>query len=169
VLDATALRIDDCGANAALDDECPFGCRGVPVKLAHRARFEPHGDPGDAFGDWQLLDRRLLAVTSADDLSLRFLQGKLEGRQVIAREERIGDVVHEARIAGRRRLRCGHSCRSKRGADKNVASLHFGHDDNLHDAVDRDAPKPRTRAGHSLRQVTLLAQPMSQLGQKRRR
>src|SRR5262249_15715871 len=34
---------------------------------------------------------------------------------------------------------------------------------------DRDAPKPRTRAGHSLRQVTLLAQPMSQLGQKRRR
>jgi hypothetical protein len=91
--------------------------------------------PSDAFGDRQLLDRRLLAVTSTDDLSLRFLQGKLESRQVIAREERIGDVVHEARIAGRRRLRCGDSCRSKRGADKNVASLHFGHNDNLHDAV----------------------------------
>src|SRR5262249_780052 len=34
---------------------------------------------------------------------------------------------------------------------------------------DGDGPKPGTRGGHSLRQVTLLAQPMSQLGQKRRR
>ena len=93
-----ALRIDDRGANAALDDECPFGCRGVPMKLAHRARFEPHGDPSDAFGDRQLLDRRLLAVTSANDLSLGFLQGKLEGRQVIASEKRIGDVVDETLV-----------------------------------------------------------------------
>jgi len=143
-----ALRIDDRSANAALDDKCPFGRRGVPVKLAHRARFEPHGDPGDAFGDRQLLDRRLLAGTSADDLSLGFLQGNFEGRQFIAREERIGDIVHEARIAGRRRLRCSHSCRSKRGADQNVASLHVRHDDNLHDGVDRNAPKPRARPGH---------------------
>src|SRR5260370_13707385 len=42
------LRINDGGTNATLGDVPPLGRRRMPVKLAHRARFEPHGDPRDA-------------------------------------------------------------------------------------------------------------------------
>ncbi len=46
-----------------------------------------------------MLDGRLLAVTVADDLAVRLLQLELEGRQFLARERWVRNIVHETRIA----------------------------------------------------------------------
>ena len=121
--------IDDGGADAALENKRPFGRGGVPVQLAHRAGLKPHRDAGDALGDRQLLNRRLLAVAVADDLAFRLLQREFESRQILARERRVRNVVHETRIAagGRqgRRQRCQRdgSC----GGQK-IPPLRIGHD-----------------------------------------
>ena len=77
----------DGGADAALEDERPFGRGGVPVQFAHRAGLKPHRDAGDPLGDRQLRDRRLLAVAVADDLAVRLLQREFERRQILAREQ----------------------------------------------------------------------------------
>ena len=97
-----ALRIDDGRAHAPLEDEGPLGGGGVPVQLAHRTRLQPHRNPGDAFGDRQLLDGGLLAKAVADHFALGFLQRKFERRQFIAGQQRIRDIIHEARIASSR-------------------------------------------------------------------
>ena len=98
-----AAWIDDGGADAALENERPLRRGGVPVQLAHRAGLKPHRDAGDPLGNRQLRNRRLLAVTVADDLALRLLQREFEGRQILARECWIRNVVHETRIAAGRR------------------------------------------------------------------
>ena len=59
-----SLRVDDRRSDPSLDHERPLGRGGVPVKLAHGARLEPHRDAGDPLGDRQLLDRRFLAVAA---------------------------------------------------------------------------------------------------------
>ncbi len=102
-----AVGIDDGGANAPLEHERPFGRGGVPVHLAHRAGLEPHRNPGNSLGDRQLRDGGFLAVAVADHLAGGFLQRELERRQILSRHRGIGDVVHEAGIAGDRRLRSG--------------------------------------------------------------
>jgi hypothetical protein len=99
--------IDDSGADAAFENEGPLGGSSVPVQFAHRPGLEPHRDAGDSLGDRQLRNRRLLAVTVADHLAARLLQRECKGRQIIAGERRVRDVVHETRIAtgGRQRRR----------------------------------------------------------------
>ena len=132
----------DGGADAALENERPFGRGGVPVQFAHRAGLEPHRDAGDPLGDRQLRDRRLLAVAVADDLAVRLLQREFEGRQILARERWVGNIVHEARIATGGRLgpaqRCqrGHAC----GGQK-LPALRIGHD--ALPAGQRNAPTTR--------------------------
>ena len=49
-----------------LKDERPFGGGGVPVELAHNARFKLHRHAGDPFRDRQLFDRGLFAKTVAE-------------------------------------------------------------------------------------------------------
>jgi len=121
--------IDHGGANAPLQDERPLGRGGVPVQLAHRAGLDPHRDSGKPLGNRQLRDGGLFAVAVADDLSLRRLERELEGRQVLARQYRIGNVVHETRIAGGGRLRSAQ--RRQRGdagsRDQKLPALRIGH------------------------------------------
>ena len=50
-----AAWIDDGGADAALENERPFGRGGVPVQLAHHAGFKLHRYARDSFRDRQLL------------------------------------------------------------------------------------------------------------------
>ena len=139
LVSARPPRIDDGGADAALEHERPFGRGGVPVQFAHRAGLKPHRDAGDSLGDRQLRDRRLLAVTVADDLAVRLLQREFEGRQILARERWVGNIVHETRIATGGRLgptqRCqrGHAC----GGQK-LPALRIGH--GALPAVQRNAP-----------------------------
>ena len=91
-----ALRVDDGGAHAAFDDERPLGGRGVPVQLAHHARLEAHRDAGDALGDRQLLDGRLLAVAAADrPCPSDFSSSNLNVGSSLPDEDGIGDVVLE--------------------------------------------------------------------------
>ena len=97
---ASALRIDDRGSHPATDDKRPFGGGRMPVELAHHPRLEPHRHAGDPLRDRQLLDRRLLAVAAAEDTTPRLLQGKGELGERVLGEKRVGDVVHERRIAG---------------------------------------------------------------------
>ena len=108
-----AAWVDDGGADAALKNERPFGRGGVPVQFAHRAGLKPHRDAGDPLGDRQLRNRRLLAVTVADDLAVRLLQREFEGRQILARERWVRNIVHETRIATGGRL--GPTQRCQRG------------------------------------------------------
>ena len=124
-----AAWVDDGGANAPLDDEGPLGRGGVPVQFAHRARLKPHRNPGNSLGDRQLRDGGLLAVTVADDLALRLLQREFEGRQVLAGQDGIRNVVHEARIAGDGRLRPGQRCQRGHGCGggKKLPALRIGH------------------------------------------
>ena len=124
-----AVGIDDGGANAPLEHERPFGRGGVPVHLAHRAGLELHRNPGNSLGDRQLRDRRFLAVTVADHLAVGFLQRELERRQLLPRHRGIRDVVHEAGIAGDRRLRSGqrrHRGDGGGGSEK-LPALRIGH------------------------------------------
>jgi hypothetical protein len=134
-----AAWIDDGGADAALENERPFGRGGVPVQFAHRAGLQPHRHAGDPLGDRQLRDGRLLAVAVADDLALRLLQRELECRQILARERWVRNIVHEARVAAGGRL--GPTQRGQRdyacGGQK-LPALRIGHD--ALPAVQRNAP-----------------------------
>ena len=124
-----AAWVDDGGADAALENERPLGGGGVPVQLAHRAGLEPHRDAGDPLGDRQLLDRRLLAVAVADDLAFRLLQRELEGRQILARERWVRNVVHETRIAAGGRQGRGQRCqRDGSCGGQKIPPLRIGHD-----------------------------------------
>ena len=148
-----AAWIDDGGADAALENERPFGRGGVPVQLAHRAGLKPHRDAGDPLGDRQLRDGRLLAVTVADDLAVRLLQREFEGRQILARERRVRNIVHETRIAtggrlGRRAQRCqrGNAC----GGQK-LPALRIGHGAlplRASEMLRRRRPRDRRRSAH---------------------
>jgi hypothetical protein len=123
------VGIDHGGADAALEHERPLRCGGVPVQLAHRAGLKLHRHAGDSLRDRQLRDGRLLAKTVADHLAFGFLQRELEGRQLLARQIGIGNVVHEAWIAGPCRLRsaqCG-QCGNAGGCDQKFPALRIGH------------------------------------------
>ena len=124
-----ALRIDHRGAHASLQHEGPFRGGGVPVQFAHRAGLELHGDAGNALGDRQLGDGRFLAKAVADHLALALLQREFEGRQLLVRERGIGDVVHEARIAGGGLVGAGQ--RRQRGdgggSGQKLATMRIGH------------------------------------------
>ena len=121
--------INDGGADAALKNERPFGRGGVPVQFAHRAGLKPHRDAGDPLGDRQLRNRRLLAVTVADDLAVRLLQREFEGRQILARKRWVRNVVHEARIAARGRHRRAQRCqRGDACGGQKLPALRIGHD-----------------------------------------
>src|SRR5579864_8698174 len=52
--------------------------------------------------------RRLLAVAVADDFPRGLLQLELEGRQFLAREDRVGNVVRETQVADLGRFRSRH-------------------------------------------------------------
>jgi hypothetical protein len=92
-------RVAHGGADATFEDEGPFRSGGVPMQLARHARFEAPGDAGDALGDGQLHHGRLLAEARSIHLARRFLQSERECRQVLAREERVGDVVLASEIS----------------------------------------------------------------------
>jgi hypothetical protein len=79
-----ALRSNDGCADAALDDEGPFGRRCVPMQFAHRTWLKPHGNSRDAFGNRQLLDGGFFPIAIANHFSFGFLEGKFKCRQVIA-------------------------------------------------------------------------------------
>jgi hypothetical protein len=120
-----AAGIDDRGANPPLEDQRPLGCGGVPVELTHRAGLDPHRNPGNSLGDRQLRDGCLFPVAVTDDLALRLLQGELEGRQVLACQRGIRNVVHETRIAGDGLLRA--TQRRQRGRGQKLTTLQIGH------------------------------------------
>ena len=93
-----AVRIDHRGAHAPLVHKRPL-CRGwVPVQCTRDARLEPHRYAGDPLRDRQLRDGRFLAEAAAIDLAGRFFQRKLEGRQLRAGQERIGNIVLERKL-----------------------------------------------------------------------
>ena len=124
-----AVWVDDGGADAALENERPLRRGGVPVQLAHRAGLKPHRDASDPLGNRQLRNRRLLAVTVADDLAFRLLQREFEGRQILARECWVRNVVHETRIAaGRREGRSQRCQRDGSCGGQKIPPLRIGHD-----------------------------------------
>ena len=69
-------------ANAAFDDESPLGGIGVPVQFAQAARLQPHRHAGEASGNRQLLDRRLLGGAPLGDASFLLLHREVKGRQL---------------------------------------------------------------------------------------
>ncbi len=92
-----AGRIERGGAHTSLEHEGPFRGGRMPVKLPRDTRLQAHGDTGDAFGDRQLCDRRLLAEAAAHDFALGLLQGELERRQLLARKDGVRHVVLEGK------------------------------------------------------------------------
>ena len=121
-----AGRIDDRGADAPLEDKSPFRRRRVPVQLARDARLKPHRHAGDSLRDRQLLDGRFLAEAAAVDLAGRFLEREFEGRQFLARQERIGNVVLERKVddvAGQRHGCWPPACSQQRRKDRLRAKL----------------------------------------------
>ena len=94
-----AGRIDHCGADESLGDKAPLRRGGMPVQFTHDARLHAHGHPGDAFGNRQLRDSCLLAVTAAHDAAIGFLQFEFESRKFCSGGHRIGNVVLEGGAA----------------------------------------------------------------------
>src|SRR6185437_11270910 len=125
-----SCRVDDRRATASLNDESPFRSRGVPVQLAHRARFQTHRHAGDALGDGQLLNRGLLARTAADDLAFGLFESEAEHRQFLFIEQRIGLVgeIRWSRLRGRL-----HPCRAGDGrrAEQKPSPGQIRHDASL--------------------------------------
>jgi hypothetical protein len=70
-----------------------------------------HRHAGDRLGYRQLLDGGFLAVAVADHLAFRLLQLELEGRQLVTREQHVGDVVLERELIGRRHGKPGQARR----------------------------------------------------------
>ena len=85
--------------------------------------------PAIPFEIGNCVDGGLLAEAVADDLAFGFFQRELERRQLLARQVGIGNVVHEARIAGERGLRpaqCGQRGDAG-GRDQKLPTLRIGH------------------------------------------
>ena len=111
--------------------EGPLRRGGVPVQLAHAARLQPHRHARDSRGDGELLDGGLLGRALADHLSFGLLQSELKGWQLLAGDQGVGDVVHEAGVSSLRPPGAGqgrgHTSRKRRGARQKLSAMEVRH------------------------------------------
>ena len=74
-------RVDDGGAYATFQHECPFRSGCMPVKLAHHARLQLHRYAGDSSRDRELLNSYFLPDAVPENFPFRFFQFEFESRQ----------------------------------------------------------------------------------------